>query len=120
MDEVNEISTVEVEGLMKANKQIAIIDVREAEEVTSGMISEAVHIPMGEIPHAISSFDKNKHYILVCRSGARSDTVARYLMNKGYHASNMEGGMIDWRGEIIILETVYSVFKISVDKLINT
>src|SRR5690625_408228 len=102
MDEDNEISTVEVEGLMKANKQIAIIDIREAEEVNSVMISRVVDIPMGEITHAISSFDKNKHYILVCRSGARSDTIARYLMNKGYHASNMVGGMIDWRGEIIV------------------
>jgi len=102
MDQVNEISTVEVEELMKENKQVAVIDVREAEEVASGIISEAIHIPMNEIPDAMSSFDKDIHYIFVCRSGARSDAVAKYVMNKGYHASNMVGGMIDWRGEIIL------------------
>src|SRR5690625_7618211 len=77
MDEVNEISTVEVEGLMKANKQIAIIDVREAEEVTSGMISEAVHIPMGEIPHARSSVANNEHKKSDWQAVGRSGPIRR-------------------------------------------
>lgn len=102
MDKVNEIVAVDLEELLRQDNQIVVIDVREAEEVALGMINESIHIPMSEIPHAIPSFDNEKHYILVCRSGSRSESVTKYLMKKGYHASNLVGGIIDWRGEIII------------------
>jgi rhodanese-related sulfurtransferase len=35
----------------------------------------------------------------VCRSGNRSGKVAAWLINRGYDALNMTGGMLSWTEE---------------------
>ena len=38
----------------------------------------------------------NRRIVCVCRSGARSDRAAAELVNMGFDAVNMEGGMKAW------------------------
>lgn len=74
-----------------------IIDVREAEELTDGMIPGARHIPLGAIPGSAGQLDQSRPVILVCRSGRRSADAAGQLSAAGFTAHTMTGGMIDWQ-----------------------
>ncbi len=102
MSGVNEITSEELENLIKEDDDIIIIDVREAEEVMFGMIAGAKHIPLKNIQLMMNAFEDDKNYIVVCRSGVRSFDATVYLNTYGYKATNLIGGMLDWKGEIII------------------
>ncbi|MGY3837596.1 rhodanese-like domain-containing protein [Bacillus atrophaeus] len=96
---IKEISTVVLQEKLEADEELYLIDVREDEEVAEGMIPEAVHIRMGDIPEKMDAFDKEKEYVFICRSGKRSMNVCMYLQEQGYKTVNVEGGMLDWEGE---------------------
>jgi rhodanese-related sulfurtransferase len=36
--------------------------------------------------------------LIVCRVGNRSARVTAYLVQQGYDAVNLDGGMVDWAG----------------------
>lgn len=90
----------EVQEYMNTHKDASIIDVREIEEVKAGKIPGAVNIPLGLIEFRLQDIDKSKEHIMVCRSGNRSGQATRFLEERGYKAVNMEGGMLDWEGEV--------------------
>jgi len=93
------ITTEELQEKLKKGENLELVDVREDEEVESGMIPGAKHIKMGEIPANLDYFDKEKEYIFICRSGRRSENVCYYLQDQGFKVRNMLGGMLDWSGE---------------------
>lgn len=93
------ITGEEVHEKLQKGEQLSLIDVREEEEVAEGMIPEADHIVMGTIPDNLDRLNKDTDYIIVCRSGARSENVSRFLIENGYKATNMTGGMMNYPGE---------------------
>ncbi|MFT9849669.1 rhodanese-like domain-containing protein [Aneurinibacillus sp. REN35] len=93
-----EISTREVDEQVKQGKTLNLIDVREDDEYASGRIPGAKHIPLGQIPARLHELDKDKEYIMVCRSGNRSGMASEWLAERGYRVKNMVGGMLDWSG----------------------
>jgi len=97
--EIPEITTEELEKKLAAGEKLALVDVREDEEVAHGMIPGAKHIPMMQIPQNLDYFDKDKEYIFICRSGGRSTNVCHYMHEQGYKVRNMTGGMMEWKGE---------------------
>ncbi|TCT20016.1 rhodanese-related sulfurtransferase [Melghiribacillus thermohalophilus] len=94
------ITAKEVEEMINSGKEVHIIDVREAAEVQQGAIPGAVNIPLSLLEFRAHELDKNKEYVMVCRSGNRSGLATQYLNAQGYHAVNMVGGMIDWEGPV--------------------
>ncbi|WP_404453748.1 rhodanese-like domain-containing protein [Virgibacillus necropolis] len=101
MEHIEEFTSEELQNLLGEENNIEIIDVREDEEVAQGMIEDAKHIPLQEIPNGMEGLSKDKHYILVCRSGARSMRAATYLDEHGYKVANLAGGMMKWDGEVV-------------------
>lgn len=101
MLEIKEITPDELKEKLEKGEKLELIDVREEEEVQEGMIKEAKHIPMGEIPNYVDQLDKDKEYIFICRSGRRSENVCMYLQDHGYKVVNMVGGMLEWNGETV-------------------
>lgn len=97
---MKDISAKEVEKKVANHENLHIIDVREDEEVVQGMIPGAVHIPLNTVSERANELDKEKSYIMVCRSGGRSGKAKDILISKGFHAVNMLGGMLDWEGPI--------------------
>jgi rhodanese-related sulfurtransferase len=93
-----EITPQEVEDLLKKDKDISLIDVREHDEVANGKIPKAQHIPLGEIPERLKDLPKDKEHIMICRSGGRSGKACEYLQQQGYKVKNMTGGMLEWEG----------------------
>lgn len=99
MYELKEISPEEIQQKLENKENIELIDVREDEEVEAGMIPEARHIRMNDIPDNLDEIDKDKEIIFICRSGGRSSNVCAYLQDKGYNVVNMTGGMLEYKGE---------------------
>jgi rhodanese-related sulfurtransferase len=100
MEEIKEITAEELKKKLESGEKLNLVDVREDEEVALGMIPGAKHIKMGDIPSRLDEFNKDEEYIFICRSGARSGNVCRYLQDLGYNVRNMVGGMLAWEGDI--------------------
>ena len=78
-----------------------VIDVREDYELEeTGTIKGAIHIPMNEVPNRLNEITKEREIYILCRSGVRSYNVAKYLNELGYEAMNLDGGIIDYKGEL--------------------
>ena len=97
----SEISTTELEQLLKEGKSINLVDVRELDEWQSGHIKEARLVPLSELPDRLDDLlQEDQEVIVICRSGGRSGKVCEYLQSQGYEAVNVAGGMLDWPGEV--------------------
>lgn len=79
-----------------------VIDVREDYELEeTGTIKGALHIPMNEVPNRLNEITKEREIYILCRSGVRSYNVAKYLNELGYEAINLDGGILDYKGELV-------------------
>lgn len=87
----------EIKKRLTLGESLTIIDVREADEVATGMIAGAKHIALGELPARLTEIPQAEEIILVCRSGNRSRKALEYLEAQGYKGlKNLTGGMLDW------------------------
>ena len=78
-----------------------VIDVREDYELEeTGTIKGAIHIPMNEVPNRLNEITKEREIYILCMSGVRSYNVAKYLNELGYEAINLDGGIINYKGEL--------------------
>lgn len=98
---MKEMTAAQLKQMMQSGKRVHVIDVREDEEVIFGMIPSAIHIKMGDIPKRLNELDKNETYMIICRSGVRSEHVCRYLEAHGYDVCNIVDGMLGWDGELV-------------------
>ena len=97
---MKQITAKEVEAMLEKDPTLNIVDVREVDEVETGKIPGAIHIPLGLLEFRMQELDKSKEYIMVCRSGARSGRASQFLDYHGYKVTNMIGGMMSWEGPI--------------------
>jgi molybdopterin/thiamine biosynthesis adenylyltransferase/rhodanese-related sulfurtransferase len=78
-----------------------VIDVREAEEWSTGHIPGAKHVPKSFLESRIegAASDRDQHVILYCQSGNRSAWAARTLVDDlGYkNVESMTGGITLWK-----------------------
>lgn len=95
------ILPTEVQQKLEAGEVIHVIDVREVEEVEAGRIPGVIHIPLGLLEFRMHELDKQTPYIMVCRSGGRSGQATAFLEAQGFDVTNMSGGMLEWKGEVL-------------------
>ncbi|MBH8598621.1 MULTISPECIES: rhodanese-like domain-containing protein [unclassified Thermoactinomyces] len=93
------ITPQEVEHRLQKGEKLNIIDVREEKEVAEGKIPEAKHMALGTLPDRLHELDPSKEYIMVCRSGGRSERACEFLQEHGFKVKNMVGGMLAWKGK---------------------
>ena len=77
-----------------------VLDVREANEFSSGHIADAKHIPVGQLANSLKSLEKYKDQAIVvnCRSGARSANACSVLRKNGFtRVYNLKGGILAWQ-----------------------
>ncbi|HEX8157289.1 MAG TPA: molybdopterin-synthase adenylyltransferase MoeB [Solirubrobacteraceae bacterium] len=83
-----------------ANGAIALLDVRENDEVARGLIPGAKHISRGYLESRIEGAipDRSQHVVVYCASGQRSALAAKTLEDLGYeHVESMTGGFTLWK-----------------------
>ena len=93
------ISTDELQEKLEAGQQVQLLDVREDDEVAAGMVPGAKHITLGSLPNRMSEVDSSQTVHVICRSGKRSAKACEILESNGVEAVNVDGGMLDWKGE---------------------
>ena len=76
-----------------------LLDVREADEWQAGHAPEAVWVPMGEVQARVDEIPRDRRIVAICRVGGRSRVVAEALLEAGYDAVNLDGGMRAWAAE---------------------
>lgn len=75
-----------------------VLDVREPSEFADGSIPGAVNIPLGDLPRRLADVPRDRTIACLCRSGNRSGKAQSILVDKGYDAVNLTGGMLAWKG----------------------
>jgi rhodanese-related sulfurtransferase len=56
-------------------------------------------VPIGEVIARQREIPREQRVVCVCRVGARSAQVTAYLVEQGYDAVNMDGGMAAWEAD---------------------
>ena len=84
------------------NPDFAIIDVRTPEEFAGEHIENAINIDFRSESFwdELNKLDKNKTYLVYCRSGVRSGNALDIMAELNFReAYNMSGGIIAWKAE---------------------
>ncbi len=69
-----------------------ILDVRNPEELTLGMIDGAINIPLPELRRRIGEIPQNRRVVVYCQAGQRAYYAYRQLVQHGLDAVNLSGG----------------------------
>lgn len=98
-EQIREVDPSEVAQLL--GEGVTIIDVRETEELESGKLPGALHVPRSYLETRIEGLvpDRSHRVILYCASGVRSAFGAHTLMEElGYEdVESMAGGITLWK-----------------------
>ena len=95
------------EAARRVDEGAVLLDVREPDEWHAGHAPNAVHVPLAALAASVDGFDKDQPIVAVCRVGGRSERAASVLIQRGYDAVNLAGGMQAWgaAGMPIVTET---------------
>lgn len=99
MKGLKDLSNEEVSELLKKPEDYTFIDVREVQEYKSGHIKGFKNIPLSQLSTRFNEIDGNKQIVLTCRSGNRSRTAAKMLMQGNMkNLSHLKSGISGWAG----------------------
>ncbi|AEA46376.1 rhodanese-like domain-containing protein [Archaeoglobus veneficus] len=102
---VKNISPVEAFELIQKNKgnpDFVILDVRTPEEFSQGHIENAINVNYYSktFENELNRLDKNKTYLVYCRTGHRSGLAVEVMKELGFKkVYNMMGGIAEWEAK---------------------
>lgn len=71
-----------------------LLDVREPVELAVETVPEALNIPLGELRQRLGELPRDREIHVICRSGQRAYYATRILLQHGFKAKNISGGML--------------------------
>jgi rhodanese-related sulfurtransferase len=74
-----------------------VLDVRTQEEWNDFHAPSTTLIPLDELTSRVDELPKDQPIVVVCRSGNRSQTGRDILLQAGFNATSMNGGLTTWR-----------------------
>ncbi|MBV1756544.1 MAG: rhodanese-like domain-containing protein [Dethiosulfatibacter sp.] len=97
------ISAQKAKEIIDTGADILIVDVRTEEEFKQGHIPNAILIPDTQIRDLAADMlvDLDQTILIYCRSGNRSRTASKILIDMGYTNVMDFGGILDWPYEIV-------------------
>jgi NADPH-dependent 2,4-dienoyl-CoA reductase/sulfur reductase-like enzyme/rhodanese-related sulfurtransferase len=75
-------------------EQGLLLDVREKPELAVEHVPDAVNIPLGQLRARLDELPRDREIRVVCRSGQRAYTATRLLVQNGFDARTVSGGML--------------------------
>jgi NADPH-dependent 2,4-dienoyl-CoA reductase/sulfur reductase-like enzyme/rhodanese-related sulfurtransferase len=75
-------------------KGALLLDVRQPVELVVEAVPGAVNIPLPELRARLGELPKNKEILVICRSAQRAYYATRVLLQNGFKARNLSGGML--------------------------
>ena len=85
--------------MIDENREVIVLDVRTQMEFEMGHIEDAINLSSGDIEEQVENLlvDKDATILIYCRSGSRSNAVARIMTDLGYTNIYDFGGINGWR-----------------------
>jgi NADPH-dependent 2,4-dienoyl-CoA reductase/sulfur reductase-like enzyme/rhodanese-related sulfurtransferase len=71
-----------------------LLDVREPVELTVESVPGAVNIPLGQLRKRLGELPRDREIQVICRSAQRAYYATRILLQDGFKARNISGGML--------------------------
>ena len=95
-----EITVQELKAKIDRKEKFVLLDVREPREYAKARIEGSTLIPLGFLPARLGELDKSAKLIVHCKMGGRSARAVSLLLEKGYDATNVAGGINAWSESI--------------------
>ena len=83
-----------------------LLDVREPVELAVESVQGAVNIPMGQLRTRLDELPRDREIHVICRSAQRAYYATRILVQNGFNARNISGGMLS-RAMYALGELIY-------------
>ena len=93
------IQEVDAEEAAAGREHSVLLDVREADEWEAGHAPGAQWVPLAELESARFKIPINRRIVCVCRVGGRSARATAQLVQWGFDAVNLAGGMKAWAAQ---------------------
>jgi adenylyltransferase/sulfurtransferase len=102
LDEVTEITAVELKRRIDAGEFLQIIDVREPHEFEIGRIPGTKLIPLGQVVARQDEIDPTRTTVVHCKMGGRSAKAIAQLKEAGFTGTliNLAGGITAWSNDV--------------------
>jgi phage shock protein E len=93
---VQSLTPAGYEEMFGSGQTHMLIDVRTPEEFASGHIEGSVNIPVESLADRLNEVPRDLPLVVYCRTGNRSATAARILVDAGYAPVYDLGGLQSW------------------------
>lgn len=90
------LTPADYEEIFGAGQTHMLIDVRTPEEFASGHIEGSINIPVESLSDRLNELPRDLPLVVYCRTGNRSATAARILVDAGYASVFDLGGIQSW------------------------
>ena len=71
-----------------------LLDVRHPEELAVEQLPGVVNIPVDELRGRLDELPRDREILVICRSGQRAYYATRVLVQNGFTARTVAGGML--------------------------
>ncbi|MEP7135029.1 MAG: rhodanese-like domain-containing protein [Chloroflexota bacterium] len=85
-----------VEGYKLVQDGAFLLDVRRQDEWDQYHAIGATLIPLDELPNRLNELPKDKQIVVICHSGNRSKPGRDILLQNGFQATSVTGGLLQW------------------------
>lgn len=98
---VPEMSVDELQAALSQGANVLVLDVREQYEwdqvhLPAGAGWPVLHIAMNAVPTHLDDLPRERTIAVLCAHGNRSFGVTHYLLEQGFEARNVTGGITRW------------------------
>lgn len=103
MSNFKNIENLEMNKLIKEEKDLLILDVRTDMEVRQGSIPNSLNIELSELEYGYTLIEpyKEKPILVYCKAGVRSAIACDYLSRLGFkELYNLDGGIMSYDGDL--------------------
>ena len=93
--DIKTISYIELRKKVKKGEIYQLVDIREPYEIEIEGVSNAIHIPMGELVNRLNEIPSDSNIVFHCSSGKRSTNLLHFLQMNNLSKNNyysLEGG----------------------------
>jgi rhodanese-related sulfurtransferase len=71
-----------------------LLDVRNPPELAVESVPGAVNIPLPQLRSRLGELPRDREILIICRSAQRAYYATRILLQNGFKARNLSGGML--------------------------
>jgi adenylyltransferase/sulfurtransferase len=98
----DEITATELKQWIDEQRDIQLIDVREANEYAIANLPYEKLIPLGQIVNRMSDIDPARDAVVFCKGGNRAAKAIMELRAAGYSGNliNLQGGILAWSDQV--------------------